>query len=395
MPAFSQAYSVPEAHALPTAAVADRLAVDPPSGLESTEAARRAARIGPNQLEPPKRTSVWRLVVEAATEPFVLLLLAAGAGAVLLGEARDGLLVLVGLIPIVGADVITEYRGERALEALRDASAPMARVRRNGDGFAGHRRRARAWRRGPAVGRRRRSGRPALWSASTACSSTAASSPASRCRSRDARSPMPGTAIWPTGDRSPMRGTSVVGGRGEGIVVATGTRDRVRPDRGRADRSRSAAARRCRPSSTASSASSCGWRSGLIAIVMSLGFIRGQDAGRDDPRRHLGRDRRDPRGAADPPRGRPRAGCLPAPQAGRARAPAQRRGVARRRRPDHHRQDRDADPQPARRGLGSDTGRPGRGRRRATRPSCTTRSAPKRTPGRSVAARRQARSPAR
>ena len=75
---------------------------------------------------------MWRLVVEAATEPFVLLLLAAGAGPVLLGEVRDGLLVLVGLIPIVGADVITEYRGERALEALRDASAPLARVRRNG-----------------------------------------------------------------------------------------------------------------------------------------------------------------------------------------------------------------------------------------------------------------------
>ena len=62
----------------------------------------------------------------------MLLLLAAGAGAVLLGEVRDGLLVLVGLIPIVGADVVTEYRGERALEALRDASAPMARVRRDG-----------------------------------------------------------------------------------------------------------------------------------------------------------------------------------------------------------------------------------------------------------------------
>ena len=60
------------------------------------------------------------------------LLLIAGAIAVLLGGTRDGLLVLVGLIPIVGAAVVTEYRGERALEALRDASAPVARVRRTG-----------------------------------------------------------------------------------------------------------------------------------------------------------------------------------------------------------------------------------------------------------------------
>jgi Ca2+-transporting ATPase len=41
-------------------------------------------------------------------------------------------LVLVALLPIVGADVVTEYRGERALEALREASAPTARVRRDG-----------------------------------------------------------------------------------------------------------------------------------------------------------------------------------------------------------------------------------------------------------------------
>ncbi len=71
-------------------------------------------------------------VVEAATEPFVLLLIAAGVLAILLGETRDGILILLALIPIVGADVVTEYRAERALEALRDASAPLARVRRDG-----------------------------------------------------------------------------------------------------------------------------------------------------------------------------------------------------------------------------------------------------------------------
>ena len=41
--------------------------------------------------------------------------------AIVVGEVRDGLLVLAGLLPIVGADVVTEYRGERALEALREA----------------------------------------------------------------------------------------------------------------------------------------------------------------------------------------------------------------------------------------------------------------------------------
>jgi Ca2+-transporting ATPase len=121
-----------DAHALAVDDVARDLDVDPSAGLTAAEAADRAARFGPNELETAERPALWRMVLDAATEPFVLLLAAAGIGAVLLNEVRDGLLVLLGLIPIVGADVVTEYRGERALEALRAASAPLARVRRAG-----------------------------------------------------------------------------------------------------------------------------------------------------------------------------------------------------------------------------------------------------------------------
>src|ERR1041385_8043801 len=119
-------------HARTTDAVAASLEVDPQHGLDPAEAVRRAARWGPNEVERTAAPAVWRMVVDAATEPFVLLLAAAGLGAVLLNEVRDGVLVLLGLLPIVGADVVTEYRGERALEALRDATAPLARVRRDG-----------------------------------------------------------------------------------------------------------------------------------------------------------------------------------------------------------------------------------------------------------------------
>src|SRR6185437_12868280 len=120
-------------HARSAEAVAESLGVDPARGLAVPEVARRAADSGPNALDRAERPSVLGMVVDAATEPFVLLLLAAGIGAVLLGEVRDGLLILAGLVPIVGADVITEYRGERALEALRDATAPRAVVRRSGE----------------------------------------------------------------------------------------------------------------------------------------------------------------------------------------------------------------------------------------------------------------------
>src|SRR5512147_599613 len=123
---------VVDPHARPADEVLGALAVDRAAGLPSAEVERRAASSGPNALVAVEGPSLLSMIRDAATEPFVLLLLAAGVLAILLGEVRDGLLVLVGLGPIVVADVVTEYRGERALEALRDASAPRARVRRDG-----------------------------------------------------------------------------------------------------------------------------------------------------------------------------------------------------------------------------------------------------------------------
>lgn len=112
--------------------LASEFGTDRLRGLTTDAAARRLASGGPNEVEPPPRPTLPGLIFEAATEPFVLLLLFAGVAAVLLGEVRDGLLVLAGLVPIVGADVVTEYRAERALAELHAAAAPRATVRRDG-----------------------------------------------------------------------------------------------------------------------------------------------------------------------------------------------------------------------------------------------------------------------
>src|SRR4051794_27317566 len=121
-----------DAASMTSDAVAAALATGTRAGLTAAEAARRLATDGPNELEAAKPTSLARLVVGAVTEPFVLLLVVSGLAAVLLGEVRDGLLVLIGLLPIVGADVVVEYRADRALDELRAAAAPIARVRRDG-----------------------------------------------------------------------------------------------------------------------------------------------------------------------------------------------------------------------------------------------------------------------
>ncbi|HEX5397321.1 MAG TPA: HAD-IC family P-type ATPase, partial [Candidatus Limnocylindria bacterium] len=121
-----------DAYARAVGEVASALGVEPSSGLAESVAAERLDNAGRNELHARRRRSAWRAVLDSITEPFVLLLAAAGIGAILLGEVRDGLFVLGGLIPIVGADVVTTFRSERALEALQAAAAPRAVVLRGG-----------------------------------------------------------------------------------------------------------------------------------------------------------------------------------------------------------------------------------------------------------------------
>jgi len=206
---------------VPSTVLLERLHVDPAWGLTEVEAARRLATDGSNELEPAKPPSLLASLVDAATEPFVILLAVAGVLAVLLGEIRDGLLVLLGLIPIVGADVATEYRAERALQALRNAASPRALVRRDmalreiaaRDLVAGDVVLIRVGDVVPADLRLIRSDALTLDSSVL----TGESLPEEARIEPD----QPGTAI---ADRRSMAfaGTAVVIGRGEGVVVGTG-----------------------------------------------------------------------------------------------------------------------------------------------------------------------------
>ncbi len=267
------------AHEQTVAGVVEALAVDPVRGLAPTDVAARALVAGPNELEPRRGPSVLAMVFDAATEPFVLLLAVAGLGAILLGEVRDGILIIIGLLPIIGAGVITEYRGDRALEALRDASAPMARVRRAGVAadvpaatlVPGDVVLLRVGDIVPADLRVLRANRMLIDRSVL----TGESVPEPCHVDPDP----PGTSF---ADRRSMAyaGTSVVGGRGEGIVVAIGVATEVgriagsltgRPSRrSPVQRELERLVRMLLVVAIA-----------LIAIVTGLGFIRGQTLGQN------------------------------------------------------------------------------------------------------------------
>ena len=264
-------------YAVAAADVAQALDVDPARGLTEQEASRRLAREGPNELEAREPPSVWKAIFGAATEPFVLLLAAAGTAAVTLGEVRDGLLVLAGLLPIVGADVATTYRSERALAELRDAVAPRAHVLRDGrrsevgarDVVPGDVLLLAAGDVVPADGRVLPGGtlvvdRSVLTGESVPEQATA----------------VPDAIDAALAERHAMvyAGTSVVGGRGSALTVATGTSTElgmIAGTLGTEARRRSPLQRELdrlvRVLLVAAIA--------LIVITVGLGFVRGQPAG--------------------------------------------------------------------------------------------------------------------
>ena len=103
----------------------------PLAGLDEAEAARRLAA-GANELPSPGGRSFLAILRGILAEPMFLMLLAAAALYLVLGDPAEGAALTLFACLSVGLVVLQEVRGERALDALRDLSAPTARVRRGG-----------------------------------------------------------------------------------------------------------------------------------------------------------------------------------------------------------------------------------------------------------------------
>ena len=101
-------------------------------GLTSAEAAARLSRDGPNLLPEPERRSLVAIVLKVLREPMLLLLLGATVVYLLLGDAREALILAGSVLLVIALTVYQEQKSEHALQALRDLSSPQARVLRDG-----------------------------------------------------------------------------------------------------------------------------------------------------------------------------------------------------------------------------------------------------------------------
>jgi len=203
--------------------VAAALRTDPARGLGGTEAAGRRERVGPNELAGQGSTPAWRLAIGQLANTMTAVLATAAIVTAVIGDVRDTVVILAIVVLNVAIGFAQEYRAERALTALQALTRPAARVVRDGEVQAV-----------PAAelvpGDLLLLGQGELVAADVRLTQaralrvdeaalTGESVPVDKTTQ-----PLPGVDASLVAERRNMgfRGTAVTGGRGAGLVVATG-----------------------------------------------------------------------------------------------------------------------------------------------------------------------------
>ena len=101
-------------------------------GLTAQEVKERQELYGKNELEPQKKEHFWKKVIHIICEPMFLLLIVAAFIYFILGEPRDGAIMLIFVVGIISIEIIQEWKTDKTLNALKDLSAPHVIVIRDG-----------------------------------------------------------------------------------------------------------------------------------------------------------------------------------------------------------------------------------------------------------------------
>lgn len=107
-------------------------------GLSDAEAAARLARYGKNNLRQNKQKSIWKMIWEQLTDVMVIILIIAAVFSLVMyfvdGEGlAESIVIFVVIILNATIGVIQEKKAANALEALKNMTAPTARVLRQGE----------------------------------------------------------------------------------------------------------------------------------------------------------------------------------------------------------------------------------------------------------------------
>lgn len=100
-------------------------------GLTSEKAKELQGIYGKNELVAEKKENFFHKILHVITEPMFLLLIIASTIYFILGQAKDGAIMLIFVIGIISIESIQEWKTDKTLKALKDLSAPRIKVLRD------------------------------------------------------------------------------------------------------------------------------------------------------------------------------------------------------------------------------------------------------------------------
>jgi Ca2+-transporting ATPase len=119
-------------HAMPEAALFQRLASEPALGLAPQEAARRLEQFGRNAFPKARRRSLLVMFLDQFKDLLVIILIIATVVSLGLGEYADAIVILAILIVNAVLGVAQERKADKSLEALKRLAVPRCEVIRGG-----------------------------------------------------------------------------------------------------------------------------------------------------------------------------------------------------------------------------------------------------------------------
>ncbi|MCM1039183.1 MAG: cation-translocating P-type ATPase [Ruminococcus sp.] len=105
---------------------------DSGKGLDRREVFARRAKQGANRLKEQETKSIGQMILGQLNDPLILILIAAMAISILLGEVGDAAIIVTVVVLNAVIGVIQEGKAGKAVEALKKISCPQAVVIREG-----------------------------------------------------------------------------------------------------------------------------------------------------------------------------------------------------------------------------------------------------------------------
>ncbi len=101
-------------------------------GLDTPEAEKRLGFYGENKMPEGKKVTIWAIIAHQLINPLIFILIAAAIASVAIGEGKDAIFIFIVILinSIIGAT--QEYNAEKSASGLQKLLKIKARVRRDG-----------------------------------------------------------------------------------------------------------------------------------------------------------------------------------------------------------------------------------------------------------------------